>query len=423
MDVDNSVLSSKHDSKLFTWGLILNILGVSISIILKKLTGNDSSVVTNAILAISILLVIDWNRVLLTPVIIKSTIYALIFVLQLYIIWSAILAETPLLNSSNALIYTIYVVVFFFALTINQRQLDEHYIMVCMLYVTAVLNVIAFILIIQNGGTLYMLNESVVSMEGGIERSTLSGIPFYYIVAFLTSSKEIRKNKIWWILMGVALINMLACNRRTVYLSVLFCLILLLIKRPLITFNVTKERLFHYAVAILAIVIVFKSLNSISWINEMVTYSLESLNRGINTFFSNEYEDASVLVRNQNRELALGYLKDNTMIQWLFGRGYAFKWIDFPILEAVLDLGMIMGGIYTFLFVVYPIVGILKLKKPSDFELFISACMISALLSSFSSGMPYGYTKYCPLILFAYVLEQRKKSEYSDDNLWKLEEL
>lgn len=402
---------SIKDNKLFAWGIILNVLGVSISIIFKEVTGYDSSTVTNLILIASLLFIIDWKNAVFAPQIKKYFIYALIVILQFYIICSGIWVGAPILRSgSNSLRYTLYVMAFFFAVATNRTIFDEQYLMTRVLYITAVMNVITCIMIIQNGESLFDLNQSVISMDGGVERSTLSGIPFYYILAFSTTSRETRKNKIWWLFLAISLLNMFACNRRTIYVSIIICLVMLVLKRP-VTVNMTPGKLLRISVMILGIVILFNVLSRIPWLDELISYSVESLDRGIRTFFSNEYEDPSVLARNQNRAAALAYLQNNSLTNWIFGRGYTFMWIDFPVLEAVLDLGIIMGAIYAVLFVLYPVVRILKSRNMSDFELFISACMLSTMLSSFSSGMPYGYTKYCPLILFAYLMEKRRSAE------------
>lgn len=403
---------NRQKKKFLEIGIALNILAVSISIILKEILQNDSPIITNVLLSISIVLIVDWDSIFSCIWIKKSINIGIVLFLQIYIIFSALFVGTTLFNSNAALIYTIYVIVFLFALMTNHNTcLNEEFFMRLVLVVAAILNVVAFVLIVGKERNFDRLDQNVINMAGGAERSTLSGIPFFFIIAFMADFQKVKKNKIWWIFLIISLINMFACNRRTVYVSVIMCLIIAIIKNNVI---INKKKIYNIFFATIIVLIIFHIIMSIKWINDLLQFSVDSLNTGLKTFFSNEYGDASVLIRNRNRRLAIDCFNSNSIIQWIFGRGYAFMWIDFPILEAFLDLGILSGSIYLYLFVFFPIKSIIKINKPSRMQMFMIFYMVASVASSFSSGMPYGYTKYCPLIIFIFVIEHMRRNVLSD---------
>ena len=140
----------------------------------------------------------------------------------------------------------------------------------------------------------------------------------------------------------------------------------------------------------------------------MFDRSLNALLNGINTFFDSNNGDASVMIRNENRELALNAYRNNNIFQYFFGRGYGYMWIDFPLFEAFLDLGIIAGFVYFYLTFYLVLKQTIFKKSFSQFEYIVLFGAIAVSLSGFASGMPYGNTKYCPIILFLYFIEGRK---------------
>lgn len=405
-----------NNNKFFEIGILLNVLGVSISIIAKELLGNDSSMITNTILILSVVLIVDWNSVFINPYMKKTFDIGMIVFLQCYIVVSAIFVGAPLSHSSNALVYTLYVIAFLFAIETNHTLIDEEFLIKAFLIASATLNVLALGIILKEGGPLVDLKQNVVELKGGAERSTLSGVPFYYIISFIACSDSGKKKKIWWLFLAISLINLFACNRRTVYVTILVCICVFYMKKMgrIKGEEIRKNRVLKVVIGFVSLMAVTKILLSIPQVSALVQSSLDSLLRGLRTFFSDEYGDASVLVRNRSRQVAKEFFESNSLLQWIFGRGYAFLWFDFPFAEAFLDLGIVQGLIYMYLFLILPISTIMKEKKMGSIQLLFTFGMISAMLSSFSSGMPYGYTKYCPLILFVHFVVQDSKSFYEN---------
>lgn len=132
--------------------------------------------------------------------------------------------------------------------------------------------------------------------------------------------------------------------------------------------------------------------------------SFESLKSGLLTLFGGDAQDAAVSMRNTSRAAAMQDFASNTAWQWLFGRGYAYAWIDFPILQAFLDLGLLAGFVFFGYFIVLPLVMIFCKVKYQPFEKLLICYMILTMLNCFISGTCYGHMKYCPLIIFIYVI-------------------
>lgn len=392
-------------NKFIEIGIILNILAVSIAIVLKEVLKIDSSNITYIIYFLSVVLTTNWKALFKKNGIRLTKKIVLLLALQIYILICAFFSSAPLMGSSFATVYTLFVIVYIFSLSTNITTIDEEKFMSFYIIITSILSCLSFLIVFSNQSDI--TNMKVTTLENGAERSTLASVSLFYLFVFLVYKP---KRKIIRVLLsitfGFALCNMLICNRRIVYITALVC--------TLVYFWKNKKKALKFRniafllVFIPVIIIIFRILLSIGWVNNMFDRSLNALLNGINTFFDSNNGDASVMIRNENRELALNAYRNNNIFQYFFGRGYGYMWIDFPLFEAFLDLGIIAGFVYFYLTFYLVLKQTIFKKSFSQFEYIVLFGAIAVSLSGFASGMPYGNTKYCPIILFLYFIEGRK---------------
>lgn len=383
-------------------GIALNALGVSIAIVCKEMLRLDSSVVTNLVYVLALLFTVDWNNLFLKHTLRFSKDMWWLLAFQVFIFLYAVIADASLMGSESSIVYTLYVIAYIIALLTNNGTIDGESFIKFIIVVTAFLNLIVFGLIVS--GQTDLGSVYVRTLTYGTDRSSLSSVPLYYILAFICyKPRKLLDRIITILILFLSVYNMLACVRRTVYIIVIVCLIVWIVKS--INFqSIERQKFIKCMVAIIIIICVFRIVYSIEWVQNIVNRSFESLTTGLATFFDDSAADASVTIRNTNRALAIQDYKENSIVQLIFGRGYAYMWIDLPFFEAFLDLGLIGGFAYLYFTGVLVVKEVLKKRAFTRGEWFIVFNAISVLISGFVSGMPYGYGKYCPIASFIFVI-------------------
>ena len=141
----------------------------------------------------------------------------------------------------------------------------------------------------------------------------------------------------------------------------------------------------------------------------------------IDTFFSNFYygvlnllgqtdvldSTGSGLYRLQQRDWTYKYIDNNfNFFNYLLGAGYMTAWIDNPLIQSFLDMGII-GFIFYFYIVIYTPLKY-SFKKMNELILFSFLLSIYGVLSSINSGNPYLYVKYIPVVFLLFASKANK---------------
>ena len=124
---------------------------------------------------------------------------------------------------------------------------------------------------------------------------------------------------------------------------------------------------------------------------------------------------ASATMRYESREWAFDYIENFNFFEFLFGAGYMTRWLDIPILQSFLDMGIIGFIIYAWFTFIYPILIFLSKKSTNKFVLFACFLNFYTVFSAFNSGHPYSHVKWWPVILLIIIVMHQKK--YNDNRL------
>lgn len=110
----------------------------------------------------------------------------------------------------------------------------------------------------------------------------------------------------------------------------------------------------------------------------------------------------SAIIRYENREWAYEYISQKfSPVDYVVGGGYMVRWLDNPLLQSYLDMGVIGILGYLFLVILYPALFIIR-RSLSDIELLSASLCLYNILSCISSGNPYMYSKYTPVTLLVF---------------------
>lgn len=319
-------------------------------------------------------------------------------------------------NTSGGCIYNLYAVVFLYVLAIGGKDFDKNSFLKIVFYMSGILNL--FSLYIFTSGFSDFSNRVHVfyATSGDVlaDRVSLSILPIICILACLTYTCNSKKTiiiKCFFIL--ISLTNLLIFQRRG-RLATLILQILLFIY-----YHYKPQRKIKYisfikiAIVLLScIFIIFYLVTKTAFFEDLVNLWQSFLNALETLLFGGN--DASAGVRFGIRKELSHEIRQFSFIEFLFGKGYMYKYLDFPLLQAFVDLGLIGGLIFCYFNVIYPFYTIFKQRPPlTGYNEFINYLLIMGIADLFYYGIPYGWNKYIYIILSMMtenrILENEKK--------------
>lgn len=138
---------------------------------------------------------------------------------------------------------------------------------------------------------------------------------------------------------------------------------------------------------------------------EMVDGFFDNFSKGVLVLFGDSsVSDAtgSADERVRSREFAFQYIDYHFALEdYIIGAGYMTKWLDAPILQSYLDMGILGFFLYLYIVIIYPLNAI-RIKEPDKALLIAIMVSLYAILSCLNSGHPYQYIKYTPICLIAF---------------------
>lgn len=129
---------------------------------------------------------------------------------------------------------------------------------------------------------------------------------------------------------------------------------------------------------------------------------------GIATVFINKNKkydfdkNDSAVIRRYNKQKIFDDLEERyTVLNIITGMGYYYAYIDNPLLESFLDMGIIGLIFYVYIVIVVPILYFRKVKGGDDFSLFLLLNSMMNITIILTNNNPYQYFVYTPICLMA----------------------
>lgn len=193
---------------------------------------------------------------------------------------------------------------------------------------------------------------------------------------------------------------LLLLGKRTPLLCLIICVAIAYAKLDLLRFFLKPKRIVGLLCAI-TVILVFILNNK-----ELVQVFNRLYERTLNGFYvmmgSTQYDDVSAAYRPLLRMKAAQIISEFSYFQYIFGAGVMTMYMDAPILQAYLDMGVagIIG--YTY-YVVFLPMKIAFTNKSLAIVVLSMLCVYFAI-SGFSYDLPYKCYNYTPLVLLFYSL-------------------
>lgn len=397
-------------------GIVLLILSIPISQITKLVFGFTTLDLSNILLIISLFLICNKSNMIRIKLPSINKEYLLILWFQLYNIIIAIFAGINLFEANYGLLYIIFTIALLLVFSTNSRKIESDMIIRLFVYISGIFNLLLLYYLTDRFTYMIPKNINIIYINNIMiaDRLTLSIIAYFYIISLLVFHSKKRLDKFFsFIFLLAALLNIISTFRRGLMVALIFIIIIhLFYKLNKKSFN--KNTIYRdfkfllYFLAFVALLVVITT--NIPELALKIESFKSSILNSLNTFFKGGKEisyDVAAYSRVLAREKSIDLFYQASVFRKIFGFGYMYEWIDFPFLQAIIDMGIIFGGIYIYIQIKPVLYGIMKLKTFKDGELLFLYFTIIGFLNNFYSGIPYGYYKYVYLIIFIYVIRSR----------------
>lgn len=114
----------------------------------------------------------------------------------------------------------------------------------------------------------------------------------------------------------------------------------------------------------------------------------------------------SAQMRYLAKNWAYNYISQNfTNWNYIVGAGFMTRWLDVPILQSFLDMGIIGLSGYLFFIIIVPIRALLSRTSKNRNNLFACIISLSSAVSTFNSGHPYDLQRWLPVIFLLITIQ------------------
>lgn len=379
-------------------GLILIIIGMQLGTAIRNFTKGVDLV--DFIMILSLILVIDYRNLfkLRFP---RLNIFSLLLIwfqslIVIYAIYSG--RGTRQLYS-----YHIYIIAIILSLATQNRDKEFKSFFKILFYITGF---ISFVIFMQatNGGTelvtSYYGTGKLWLEFGGDPVSTSRGLVIGIISTLMYECKSISEKVLKAIFIIFSIIGLLSfSNRSSIVISiVILCVFLLSKYSKKVSIRTIIKQMILFSILILMFITIY---NTSEYLNTQINGLIDSINKGFYTFLGDTSYgiDSSAATRVALRSRVFDIISNEfRFYNYLFGYGYNNFYVDMPILQIFLDMG-ILGFTMYFVYIIYIPLQIFIQKNTTDIGLFIKLFLVQMVMDQFYCGLPYYYFYFTPAIL------------------------
>jgi hypothetical protein len=229
-------------------------------------------------------------------------------------------------------------------------------------------------------------------------------VNFISALFLLNKKRHIKYIALFFMLLDLYFILFL--GKRTPLIIIIVALIIFIVKqKSLNTKNIGRVAVYFSLAIVIFGDLYFYNEN----IQKQVDYVFTNIYLGIGVIFGNSGQSdltGAAMGRVIYRQQAFDIINHEfNALNALFGKGYMTLWLDNPLLQSYLDMGVIGLFFYLILVMLYPIKVLWFKSEGNKWILFASMFTLYALFSSFHSGNPYLYAKYIPITILSFFVK------------------
>lgn len=403
--------------KLRQLGLAVIIVGMSIGMYLNYFVSNigwNSIIVFFAVLCLP-----NWNNLLRLRLPTLNALYISLLLYQIiciaYLFLSPAPKEVPFAQLLTMHLLIIFLVISFSSL--KSEDLDYHKI-INYSWVLSLVCVMACFLCIVSG--IWAL-EYAKTHDGSGYKSIFSELGMgstcttYIICSFFYNSKNWYSR--FFVLVGIimCIICLFAVNKRTPLIVTAAVVFLYMYRSCKFSFKVKKKNLIISFIICILLTIVIQNKEILNFLNAVWEYSVNGI---IDMFTGSTKSGMAAVERYKAKIWALNYIAENFLfINYIIGGGYMVRWLDIPILQSYLDMGIIGFVFFVFYELIYPVNVMFSKWMKYRIIKFAFFLNIYNILAIYTSGYPYVFAKWWPVIFLIHVVYIAKKQKYKEKQI------
>lgn len=403
-------LKSKNGHAL-EFGIIICLFGTQLSRLLMEVLSITFNT-TNLVFVIGLLLLVPFGREQKNFFVMDKKMFV-ILIYQLFVLLYATWSGAALFNSLTGTAYTWFCVAFLMLMNWNSVDSFDGETFVRLGWWLLGIGATLLCWVASNGLRQF---TTIMRLSNGSDRLTLSVIAFGFLVFFLCYETENRIEKfIGYVFVITSIIDIYLCTRKGMLISFLVVLGIHFYKTKK---KIDAKKCLNVVVGVLVLVAaVFLILNRIPAISKAISEFWNLLKDSVLGYLGKAdgmYNTGAG--RNASTKAMLNELQnDFSIVEILFGKGYAYKDIDFPYLEAFSDFGIFGGILFLWVALLIPVKQVLK-KELEPAVIFAQYYAIIAIFQNIYSGLPFGHYKFIPIIFLVWITNAQGKECLYENN-------
>lgn len=392
--------------EIFTYlGISLSLIGVPLGMYFNYLLPFIKW--SPIFMFISVILIISYKNFFLGRLPSYNKWFTMIIVFQLLMLFYGISSDNL---TSQYLSFHVYIILLTFALASNQNNVSYDKIILFTFYISAFCTFLGTYFIwkgLVTGEEAWQLRQD--QEDYALEAFTIAnGAIINYACVLCLRFKNKFFKMLLWILFALDVYVLFMSTKRTPVFVAIVIAVLYLYR----TGSVNKVLVVQYFKILILIFIAFTAayinIEALQKIIDKFSYDFYS---GVLNIFGNaDIRDSSgsAIARYTAREWAYNYINNNfDFFNYILGAGYMTRWIDNPLLQSYLDMGLIGLFMYVWLILIFPIKSYFSIAN--ILALFAFLLCVYNIMVSISSGNPYIYMKHIPIVFLAFAMNLKKK--------------
>ncbi|MGO4770121.1 hypothetical protein ACEN2I_00525 [Flavobacterium sp. W22_SRS_FK3] len=357
---------------------------------------------------LSIILIVSYENLFFGKLPSYNKWFTLVIAFQLLMLFYGLFSDR---FTSQLLSFHVYIISLTFALASNQKDIPYEKIILFTFFISALCTCLGAYFIwkgLVTGQDAWQLRQD--QEDYALEAFTISnGAIVNFSSAVCLRFKNRFLKILLWVVLVLDIYVLFMSTKRTPVLVAILVVILYLYR----TGSVNKFLVLKYfkILVLMFIVFIVAYMNVEALQTTIDKFIYESYSGVLNILGNTDISDTtgSAISRYRSREWTYNYIENNfSFFNYIFGAGYMTRWIDNPLLQSYLDMGIFGLFFYILLIFVFPIKSYLKVN--TIVVLFAILLCVYNFMSSISSGNPYAYIKHVPIVFLAFVLNLQKKT-------------
>lgn len=400
-------------------GILLIIFGVTVGNLLYEFLGKSINIV-NISMFLGVILIGDYRRLLSLKWPYPKIDCIIIFIFQNILLLYLIAYCNQYLKSGFVdFSYVLFVLVLIVMINSNGYSVRMNNLVNYLFYFSFfILLLISFVIFRTGFSTRFTFTSGADPLAMGL------GITSCLATILIYNPTSIYKKVIKFMSIFLFIYCELAFNCRTAIVSSILIILINIIQNIRIggKKNLNLKKFFNTFFKILSlIVLIYTIYTKVAEIKILIDTTIEFIGNGIKALYMGEGYgvDASANTRLITRREALRIISSSNLFQLLFGHGYMKMYVDIPILQAFLDLGIIGGSVYFYIIFIIPLKLIVSrqyinlARRDNEYKeryLLFTLLSLPIIIKQFGSATPYGHDLYWPSTLCLFILVKNKKS-------------